>query len=197
MGTDDKGQAKQQTIIVGPVAAVIPIKMLGTNGGGFYGMNAAHPFENPTGLQLRDDARDDAVPVRAGADVRPDARTDPARGGDLRGDDALMIGMIVVGDSLRHAEAQSRAFTAHPEARPIRSPAPRAPNGRLDVVAPEVAGLPVDQHLGNLEGKELRFGTSAGATFAAITIDVTCGAINAEMDSLNPIAAFRRWSACG
>ena len=48
MGLDDKGQAKPQTIVVGPVAAVIPIKMLGTNGGGFYGMNAAHPLENPT-----------------------------------------------------------------------------------------------------------------------------------------------------
>ena len=48
MGTDDKGQAKQQTIVVGPVAAVIPIKQLGTNGGGFYGMNSAHPFENPS-----------------------------------------------------------------------------------------------------------------------------------------------------
>ena len=48
MGTDDKGQAKQQTIVVGPVAAVIPIKQLGTNGGGFFGMNSAHPFENPS-----------------------------------------------------------------------------------------------------------------------------------------------------
>jgi K+-transporting ATPase ATPase A chain len=53
-----------------------------------------------------------------------------------------------------------------------------------------VAGLPVDQHLGNLEGKELRFGTSAGATFAAATVDVTCGAVNAEHDSLNPIAGL-------
>ena len=44
----------------------------------------------------------------------------------------------------------------------------------------------MDQHLGNLEGKELRFGTSAGATFAALTTDVTCGAVNAEADSLNP-----------
>jgi K+-transporting ATPase ATPase A chain len=63
-----------------------------------------------------------------------------------------------------------------------------APNGKLDVVSPPVAALPVDQHLGNLEGKELRFGTSAGAAFAAITTDVTCGAINGEMDSLNPLA---------
>ena len=55
---------------------------------------------------------------------------------------------------------------------------------------PAVAGLPVDQHLGNLEGKEMRFGTSAGATFAAVTVDVTCGAVNCEHDSLNPIAAL-------
>jgi K+-transporting ATPase ATPase A chain len=53
-----------------------------------------------------------------------------------------------------------------------------------------VASLPVDQHLGNLEGKELRFGTSAGAVFATITTDVTCGAVNAEHDSLNPIASL-------
>ena len=50
MGTTDKGEVKQQTIVVGPVAAFESIKMLGTNGGGFYGMNSAHPFENPTGL---------------------------------------------------------------------------------------------------------------------------------------------------
>ncbi len=50
MGTTDNGEAKQQKIVVGPVAAFESIKMLGTNGGGFYGMNSAHPFENPTGL---------------------------------------------------------------------------------------------------------------------------------------------------
>ena len=50
MGTTDTGEAKPQTIVVGPVAAFESMKMLGTNGGGFYGMNSAHPFENPTGL---------------------------------------------------------------------------------------------------------------------------------------------------
>ena len=50
MGTTDKGEAKPQTIVVGPVAAFEAMKMLGTNGGGFYGMNSAHPFENPTAL---------------------------------------------------------------------------------------------------------------------------------------------------
>src|SRR5208283_766214 len=50
MGTTDKGEVKKQTIVVGPVAALEAIKMLGTNGGGFFGMNSAHPFENSTGV---------------------------------------------------------------------------------------------------------------------------------------------------
>ena len=50
MGLTDKGAAIQQNIIVGPVAAFESMKILGTNGGGFYGMNSAHPFENPTAL---------------------------------------------------------------------------------------------------------------------------------------------------
>jgi K+-transporting ATPase ATPase A chain len=63
------------------------------------------------------------------------------------------------------------------------------PVGRpLDV--PAVAGLPVGQELGNLEGKELRFGTSAGATFSAVTTAVTCGSVNCMHDSLNPLAGL-------
>src|SRR5271155_5258479 len=50
MGTDSNNQPKQQTIVVGPLAAFVPMKMLGTNGGGFFGMNSAHPFENPSGF---------------------------------------------------------------------------------------------------------------------------------------------------
>ena len=73
---------------------------------------------------------------------------------------------------------------------PIEIPSATAPGGKRVVTLPAVAGLPVDQHLGNLEGKEMRFGTSAGATFAAVTTDVTCGAVNAEADSLNPIAGL-------
>ena len=62
MGTADNGQPKQQTMVVGPVAAVIPIKMIGTNGGGFYGMNSAHPFENPSAWnQFSDLLRHDVV----------------------------------------------------------------------------------------------------------------------------------------
>ena len=64
---------------------------------------------------------------------------------------------------------------------------------------PAVGGLPVDQHLGNLEGKELRCGTSAGVTFAAATVDVTCGSVNCERDSLSPIVGLTPQAAevCG
>src|SRR3984893_6726355 len=50
MGTADNGQPKQQTIVVGPLAAFVPMKQLGTNGGGFFGMNFAHPYQSPTAL---------------------------------------------------------------------------------------------------------------------------------------------------
>jgi potassium-transporting ATPase potassium-binding subunit len=48
MGTDSNNQPKQQTIVIRPLAAFVPMKMMGTNGGGFFGMNSAHPFENPS-----------------------------------------------------------------------------------------------------------------------------------------------------
>jgi K+-transporting ATPase ATPase A chain len=48
MGSDSNNQPKQQTIVIGPLAAFVPMKMMGTNGGGFFGMNSAHPFENPS-----------------------------------------------------------------------------------------------------------------------------------------------------
>jgi potassium-transporting ATPase potassium-binding subunit len=185
MGTADNGQPKQQTLIVGPVAAVIPIKMLGTNGGGFYGMNAAHPYENPS-------AGSNFVTTLAMM-IFPFALV--LMYGRMLGRLrhavviytvmlSMMIGLIgwaIYWDTLK----PNPAFTAHAIARSYELPGAH----RTLTIAP-VAALPVEQHLGNLEGKELRFGTSAGATFAAITTDVTCGAVNAEHDSLNPLAGL-------
>ena len=114
-----------------------------------------------------------------------------ARRGDLRRscwpDDG---GHDRLGRSTSTRSSRTPALTAHPAAQTYEIPSASAPGGKLDVTLPAVAGLPVDQHLGNLEGKELRFGTSAGATFAALTTDVTCGAVNAETDSLNPLAGL-------
>ncbi len=189
MGTTDKGEAKPQTIVVGPVAAFESIKMLGTNGGGFYGMNAAHPFENPTALSNFLNCLSMMLfpyalvlmygrmlgRFRHGLVIFSVMMT-------------LMIATIVWSvyfDTLK----PNPAFTAH-SARMYQIPSATAPGGKREVALPAVSSLPVDQHLGNLEGKELRFGTSAGATYAAVTTDVTCGAVNAEADSLNPIAAL-------
>ena len=185
MGTGDNGQPKQQTLIVGPVAAVIPIKMLGTNGGGFYGMNSAHPYENPS-------AGSNFVTTLAMM-IFPFALV--LMYGRMLGRLrhavviytvmlSMMISLIawaVYWDTLK----PNPAFTAHAVARSYELPGAH----RTLTIAP-VAALPVEQHLGNLEGKELHFGTSAGATFAAITTDVTCGAVNAEHDSLNPLAGL-------
>ena len=189
MGLDDKGQAKPQTIVVGPVAAVIPIKMLGTNGGGFYGMNSAHPLENPTATAnffttLAMMIFPFSLVLMYGRMLGRIRHSVVIYGVML----AMMAGLIVwvmVFDTMQ----PNPGLTAHAGAT-YQIANPSAPNGKIDVVSPPVAALPVDQHLGNLEGKELRFGTSAGAAFAAITTDVTCGAINAEMDSLNPLAGL-------
>jgi K+-transporting ATPase ATPase A chain len=190
MGTTDKGEAKQQTIVVGPVAALESIKMLGTNGGGFYGMNSAHPFENPTGLSN--------YFVTLAMMMFPFALvlTYGRMLGRLRHGLVifsvmltLMAGTVVM--SIYYDTLQPNpGLTAHATAQTYQIPNAKAPGGQQAVTLPAVAGLPVDQHLGNLEGKEMRFGTSAGATFAALTTDVTCGAVNAESDSLNPMAGL-------
>jgi K+-transporting ATPase ATPase A chain len=189
MGLDEKGQAKPQTIVGGPVAAVIPIKMLGTNGGGFYGMNSAHPLENPTATAnffttLAMMIFPFSLVLMYGRMLGRIRHSVVIYGVML----TMMIGLIVwvmVFDTMQpNPGLTARAGATYQIANPS------APNGKIDVVSPPVAALPVDQHLGNLEGKELRFGTSADAAFAAITTDVTCGAINAEMDSLNPLAGL-------
>ena len=190
MGTTDKGEAKQQTIIVGPVAAFESMKMLGTNGGGFYGMNSAHPFENPTGFTNFFNT--------LGMMIFPFALV--LMYGRMLGRMrhayvifsvmlVLMAGTIVWAvyyDTLK----PNPGLTGHPIARTYEIPSGTAPGGKRVVSLPALPGLPVDQYLGNLEGKEMRFGISAGAAFDALTTDVTCGAVNAEENSLNPIAAL-------
>ncbi len=190
MGTTDKGEVKQQNIVVGPVAGFESMKMLGTNGGGFYGMNSAHPFENPTAASNFFNTL--AMMIFPFALVLMYGRML----GRIRHSIVifsvmmiLMAGTIawsIYYDTLK----PNPGLTAHPVARTYEVPSARAPGGKQVVTLPAVPGLPVDQHLGNLEGKEMRFGTSAGATYAAVTTDVTCGAVNAEADSLNPLAAL-------
>jgi potassium-transporting ATPase potassium-binding subunit len=190
MGTDAHGAALPQNIIVGPVAATIPIKMLGTNGGGFYGMNSAHPLENPTAISNFETTFlmmifPFTLVLMYGRMLKRIRHSVVIYGVML----SMMVGLMwwtINFDTLR----PNPAFTGSPAERHYQVADAHAPHGKLDVTLPAVASLPVEQKLGNLEGKELRFGTSAGAVFATITTDVTCGAINAEADSLNPTASI-------
>src|SRR5580658_1566643 len=200
MGTDNNNQPKQQTIVIGPLAAFVPMKMLGTNGGGFFGMNSAHPFENP----------DAASNFLTTSSMMWFPMALVWMFGVMLGRKrhslvsfsvmfVLLAGTIVWSiyfDTLK----PNPGLIAHPQSRTFSIPSASAPGGKRDVTLRAVAGLPLDQHLGNLEGKELRFGTSAGSTFAAATVDFTCGAIVCEHDSLNPVAAispfFGMWVNC-
>ena len=200
MGSDNNNQPKQQTIVVGPLAAFVPMKMLGTNGGGFYGMNSAHPFENPTaGSNIATTSSFMLFPMALvlmyGRMLSRRRHANVIFAVML----TLLVGTVlwaIYFDTLR----PNPALTAHPGPQNFEIASATAPGGKRVITMPAVAGLPVDQHLGNLEGKELRFGTSAGSTFAALTVDFTCGAIICEHDSLNPIAGlspmFGMWVNC-
>jgi K+-transporting ATPase ATPase A chain len=190
MGTADDGSAKAQTIVLGPVAAFVPIKQLGTNGGGFYGMNNAHPFESPTAVTNWFSCM--AMMLFPFSLVLMYGRMlgRPRHGWVIFSVMmVMMIGTIVW--SIRFDTLEPNpGLTAHAASQPYQIADASAPGGKRELTVLPAIGLPVDQHLGNLEGKELRFGISAGATFAAMTVDVTCGAVNCEHDSLNPVAAL-------
>jgi K+-transporting ATPase ATPase A chain len=184
MGTNDDGSPKPQVIARGPVAAVLPIKHLGTNGGGFFGANSAHPFENPTSWSNFLECVTILIfpfslIVMFGRMIKNEQHAAIIYA-VMMSLFVVMIVWVVCQDALK----PNPAFTAQPA---LRIVVPGAPE---KVVAP-LAGLPVDSTgLGNTEGKELRFGPSAGATFSAVTTAVTCGSVNCMHDSLNPLAGI-------
>jgi potassium-transporting ATPase potassium-binding subunit len=177
MGTDND-RPKPQVIARGPVAAVLPIKHFGTNGGGFFGANSAHPFENPTAWTNFVECVSIltfpfSLIVMFGR-MLSQMRHAVVIYSVMMVLFAGMIGWAIYWDTM-HPNA---ALTARP---PLEIAAGKTAAG--------VPALPVDSDgLGNLEGKELRFGPPAGATFSAVTTAVTCGSVNCMHDSLNPLA---------
>jgi K+-transporting ATPase ATPase A chain len=189
MGTDDSGVAKPQTIVVGPVAAMIPIKQIGTNGGGFFGANSAHPFENPSAWTNFITCLDMMIfpftlVLMFGRMLRRVRHAVVIYGVML----SLMVAMIWW--AIHFELKPNPGLSAHPSNTTFKIPSATAKDGFREIDIPAVAGLPIDQHLGNLESKELRFGTVAGPTFAALTTAVTCGAVNCAHDSLNPLTGL-------
>jgi K+-transporting ATPase ATPase A chain len=160
-------QVTQQTIPLGPAASQVAIKQLGTNGGGFFNVNSAHPFENPTPLANFLEVL--AILLIPAALCYTFGRMI----GDTRQGWAVLIAMLVIFVPLTFG-----AYIAE-----------QSGNPRLEALA-------VDQHAsatqsgGNMEGKEVRFGIANSALWATATTAASNGSVNAMHDSFTPLGGL-------
>jgi K+-transporting ATPase ATPase A chain len=188
MGMTDN-QPSPQKISVGPVAAVIPIKHLGTNGGGFFGANSAHPFENPNAWTNYLTCVNILIFPFALVVMFGRMLHRPRDAAVVYGSMLVLFVILIAWAVAYDTFAPNPGLTPHKE-RSYEVADPETPGDKVTIPVPAVAGLPVEQDLGNLEGKELRFGTAAGATYSAVTTAVACGSVNCMHDSLNPLAGL-------
>ena len=179
MGSDDSGQPRKQLIARGPVAAILPIKHLGTNGGGFFGANSAHPFENPSSWSNYLESVSILL-VPLGVVVMFGRMLRRMREAIVIYCVMVVLFVAMLGWGVWQESAANPMLLARAGSTPNEG-----------IALPALPALPVDSAgLGNLEGKELRYGPSAGATFAAITTAVTCGSVNCMHDSLTPLGGL-------
>ena len=187
-----------QTIARGPVAAILPIKHFGTNGGGFFGANSAHPFENPAAWTNVFECVSILIFPFSLIVMFGRMLNQMRHAGVIYGVMMVMfVGMIAWAVQTDTATGNP-ALAARPaltdaKGQPYTIDARDADGNAVSkpVPAADLPELPVDQTgLGNLEGKELRFGPSGGATFSAVTTAVTCGSVNCMHDSLNPLTGI-------
>ncbi len=160
-------EGARQPLVLGPVASLETIKHIGTNGGGFYGMNAAHPFENPTPLT-------NLLHILS-MFLLPASLT--VAFGRLLGKGRQ--GWVFLGAfMLMFVGFLALIYGAEQAGNPLLAQA--GADQRLSATQPG----------GNLEGKELRFGISGSALFAATTTAATTGSVNAMHDSLTPLGGL-------
>lgn len=151
----------RQTLAMGPVASQEAIKQLGTNGGGFFNANAAHPFENPTPFtNFLSLLLIFAIPAAL-------THTFGRMAGDARQGWVLFGAM-----SILFVVGVTTAYWAEARGNPV-----------LDA-------LGLEHGLGNMEGKEVRFGVAGSALYATVTTDASCGSVNAMHDSLTPLGGM-------
>ncbi len=166
VGTDGKTTVvTTQTIAQGPVASQEAIKMLGTNGGGFFNANSAHPFENPTPLtnflqMLSIFLLPAGLAIALGQMV-----------GSPRHGWAVLAAMVVLWFA-----GTLTCYWAESQANPL-----------LHGVDQHISLM---QSGGNMEGKEVRFGVANSALFATVTTDASCGAVNSMHDSFMPLGGM-------
>ena len=171
---DEKGNAitepattQTQTLAMGPVASQEAIKMLGTNGGGFFNANSAHPYENPT--PLTNFVQMISIFLIPAALCFVFGRMV----GDSRQGWAILATMTLI-----FVIMTSVAIWAEQQGNPSFAP--------LGVDQAHTALQPG----GNMEGKESRFGITSSALFASITTAASCGAVNAVHDSFTPLGGL-------
>jgi K+-transporting ATPase ATPase A chain len=150
-----------QTIAQGPVASQIAIKQLGTNGGGFFNANSAHPFENPTALSNFVECL--AILLIPAALTYTFGRMV----GNTKQGWALFTAMSVI-----FLAGVTIAYWAEAGANPA------------------LKGLGIDQAVGNLEGKEIRFGVPLSSLWAVATTAASNGSVNAMHDSFNALGGL-------
>ena len=158
---EPSGTVAEQSIVQGPIASQVAIKMLGTNGGGYVNANAAHPFENPTPLSnflqmLSIFAIGSGLTYYLGRMVN-----NQRHGWTIW--TAMMVLFLAGAITCWWAEAAGNPIHQH-----------------LGVAAAD----------GNMEGKEVRFGIFNSALFATITTDASCGAVNSMHDSFTPLGGL-------
>lgn len=149
-----------QTIARGPAAAFVAIKQLGTNGGGFFGANSTHPFENPTFFT-----------------------------GIIEGISILLIPMACVWMFGRITGGRRHAVIVFAVMAALLVTKVGLANYFESAPTAAFAGLSIEAS-GNLEGKELRFGSAAGPTWSVLTTSTSNGSVAAMHDSLNPLAGL-------
>jgi K+-transporting ATPase ATPase A chain len=161
------GGAKEQLIAVGPAASQIAIKQLGTNGGGFFNANSAHPLENPTPLS---NALEMLSILLIAAAL---CYTFGQMVGDTRQGWALLAAMLII-----FLPFMLIAYQAESAGNPHF-----APLGVNQSPSPLAAG-------GNMEGKEVRFGIATSAAWATATTAASNGSVNAMLDSFTPMGGL-------
>lgn len=164
---EDGTKITEQTIPLGPAASQIAIKQLGTNGGGFYGVNSAHPLENPTGLSnLLEVVSILLIPVALCFSFGKGIK-------DSRQGIAIFVAMgIMLIAALGSIAVSEQIATPQLEQ-----------NGIVDISNQDQAG-------GNMEGKESRFGIVGSSTWAAFTTAASNGSVNSMHDSYTPLGGM-------
>ena len=158
-------QGNTQTIALGPVASQEAIKMLGTNGGGFFNANSAHPFENPTPFSnLIQMLAIFLIPTSLCFCLGK-------MSGNLKQGVAILAAMTLLFVGM-YSLTVSSELAGNPW------------------LTSQVSGLTAADVSGNMEGKEVRFGIVASSLFATITTAASCGAVNAMHDSFTPMGGF-------